>query len=146
MSRCRERAVSFAPFLLWLSGMTVAAAAMTFAGRAGAATSAEMMFMKYHQAVYAASKCDGLPLYQHGPQDPNGPAAQEMQQTIASVIREKVDGSMGPGEELSMIDAAKRDAHRLIVGTGCNSPEVAELRALFHTELAPALPLSMPAQ
>jgi hypothetical protein len=47
---------------------------------------------------------------QNGPQDPNGPAAQEMQETIASVIREKVDESMGPGEELSMIDEARRGA------------------------------------
>jgi hypothetical protein len=45
-----------------------------------------------------------------------------------------------------MIDEAKRDAHRLIVGTGCDSPEVAELRTLFQTDLAPALPLSMSSQ
>jgi hypothetical protein len=135
--------MSFGPFTLWLGGTAVVSAIAIFAGRSDAATSAEMIFLKYHQAVYAAAKCDGLPLYQHGPQDPNGPAAQEIQETIASVIREKVNESMGPGEELSMIDEAKRDAHRLIVGTGCDSPEVAELRTLFRTDLAPALPLSM---
>jgi hypothetical protein len=114
---------------------------MVFAMRVDAAAPEDAMFMRYHQAIYAASECEDLALYQHGPQDPNGPVAQDLHVTMASVIDSKVGQSIGAGEKLSMIDQAKRDAHDMIVGTGCDSPEVADLRALFHAELAPALPL-----
>jgi hypothetical protein len=112
---------------------------MTVAANADAAAPQEM-FMRYHQAIYAAAACEDLPLYQHGPQDPNGPAAQDLHLTMALAIENRVGVSMSPGEELSLIDEAKRDAQDLIADAGCSSPEVMDLRGLFHAEIEPALP------
>jgi hypothetical protein len=141
MSRCRQRAMPLNLVMLWACGSVAAAAMMAFAMRVVAAAPDDAMFMRYHQAIYAASECEDLALYQHGPQDPNGPVAQDLHVTMATVIDSRVGQSIGAGEKLSMIDQAKRDAHDMIVGMGCDSPEVTELRALFHAELAPALPL-----
>jgi hypothetical protein len=141
MSQCRQRVMPLNPVTLCACGLTAAAIAMVFATSVNAATSDEAMFMRYHQAIYAASECEDLPLYQHGPGDPNGPAAQDLHVTMATVIDSRVGQSIGAGEKLSMIDQAKRDAQDLIADTGCDSPEVVDLRTLFHAELEPALPI-----
>jgi hypothetical protein len=140
MSRCRQGTMPHNLVMLWACGLAAAVAAMVFAARSHAAGDEEM-FMRYHEAIYAASQCEDLPLYQHGPGDPNGPAAQDLHVTMASVIDSRVGESLGAGEKLSMIDQAKRDAGDLIADTGCESPEVTDLRALFHAELEPALPV-----
>jgi hypothetical protein len=141
MSRCRQWAMPLHPVMLWACVLAAAAVAIALATRVDAAASDEAMFMRYHQAIYAASKCDDLALYQYSPQDPNRPSIQDLHVTMASVIDSKVGESIGAGNKLSMIEQAKRDADDLIADTGCDSPEVADLRALFQTELAPALPL-----
>ena len=140
MSRGRQRAMSLDPIVLWSCGLVAAAALTTVAATASAAPPHEEMFMRYHEAIYAASECEDLPLYQHGPQDPNGPMAQDLHMTMASVIESRVGVLMSPGQELSLIDEAKRDAHDLIADAGCDSPEVMDLRGLFHAEIEPALP------
>ncbi len=139
MSRCRQRAMPLNPVMLWACGLTAAAAAMAFAMSVNAATADEEMFMRYHQAIYAASECEDLPLY-------NVPAAHDLHVTMASVIDSKAGASIGAGEKLSMIDQAKRDAQDLIADTGCDSPEVVDLRTLFHVELEPALPMPVAEQ
>jgi hypothetical protein len=145
MPRRRERALPFDSMLPWAPAMMAAAAALLVTERAHAVTSDEAMFMRYHEAIYAASKCEDLPpLYQEGPQDPNGPMVQDLHVAMASVIDSRIGDSIGTGEKLSLIDEAKREAHDLIVARGCGSPEVTDLRALFHAELAPAL--QMPVQ
>jgi hypothetical protein len=131
--------MSLYPIVLWSCGLVAAAVAMTVAVNVSAAPPQEML-MRYHQAIYAVAECEDLPLYHHGPGEPNGTTAQDLHAAMASVIESRVGVSMSPGEELSLIEEAKRDAHDLIVDAGCSSPEVMDLRGLFHAEIEPALP------
>jgi hypothetical protein len=123
-----------------IAALFVGAALVVTVGRAVAATPAgEETYRLYHQAIYAAAECEGLALYQHGPQDPNRTAAQAAHERMAAVISNKVNEPIATGRSLSLIDQAKRTAHDLIIGHGCSSGDVRALLALFHADLEPAL-------
>ena len=106
----------------------IAAATMLCAGGAAADdTEMEAKYRAYQEAIEATERCNKRDFT---------PAEQN---ALGEEINFQVDGAVGAGKRLSIIEDARKRMHDLIFRRGCDDPEVAESLALFDCDLAPAL-------
>lgn len=106
----------------------IAAATMLWAGGAAADdTAIEAKYRAYQEAMQATQRCEKREFT---------PAEQN---ALGEEINFQVDGAVGPGKRLTIVQDAKKHINDLIFRRGCEDPEVAERVALFNSDLAPAL-------
>ena len=105
-----------------------AALAMLWAGAAAADdTAMEAKYRAYQEAIQATQRCEKR---EFTPAEHNA---------LGEEINFQVDGAIGPGKRLTIIEDAKKHINDVIFRRGCEDPEVAERLALFNSDLAPAL-------
>ena len=105
-----------------------AALAMLWAGGAAAEdTEMEAKYRAYQEAIQATQRCEKR---EFTPAEHNA---------LGEEINFQVNGGIGPGKRLTIVEDAKDRMHDLIFRRGCEDPEVAERLALFDSDLAPAL-------
>ena len=106
----------------------IAAATMLWTGGAAAdGTEMEAKYRAYQEAIQATHRCE------------NREFTPAEQNALGEEINFAVDGAIGAGKRLTIIEEAKRHVNDLIFRRGCEDPEVAERVALFESDLAPAL-------
>ena len=87
---------------------------------------AEATYSRYHRAIEAAKVCRKLTF------------DQDAHSRMAGVIHARIEHKIG-AKRLRLLTAAQREARGMVKAQGCEGAEVAELLALFDSELAPAL-------
>ena len=106
----------------------IAAATMLWTGGVAADdTEMEAKYRAYQEAIQATERCEKREFT---------PAEQN---ALGEEINFQVDGAIGAGKRLTIVEDAKKHMHDLIFRRGCDDPEVAESLALFDSDLAPAL-------
>ena len=105
-----------------------AAVTMLWVGAAAAEdTEMEAKYRAYQEAIRATERCEKREFT---------PAEQN---ALGEEINFQVDGAIGAGKRLTIVEDAKKHINDLIFRRGCEDPEVAERLALFNSDLAPAL-------
>ena len=106
----------------------IAAATVLWTGGVAADdTEMEAKYRAYQEAIQATERCEKREFT---------PAEQN---ALGEEINFQVDGAIGAGKRLTIVEDAKKRINDVIFRRGCEDPEVAERLALFNSDLAPAL-------
>lgn len=87
----------------------------------------EAKYRAYQEALDAVKRCRKIVF---SPTEHNA---------IGEEINFRIEGQIGAGRRLTIIEEAKRRMYDLTFKRGCDNAEVVELLALFDSDLAPAL-------
>jgi hypothetical protein len=87
----------------------------------------EATYSGYHRAIRAAELCEERTF--------DEPAHAKM----ATVIDGRINGAIGAGRRLTLIEQAKSEMGKVVEAKGCGDTSVQEALALFHGDLEPAL-------
>lgn len=106
----------------------IAAATMLWTGGAAADdTEMEAKYRAYQEAIQATQRCDKREFT---------PAEQN---ALGEEINFAIDGTIGAGKRLTIVEEAKKSMNDLIFRRGCEDPDVQARLMLFESELAPSL-------
>ena len=105
-----------------------AAVTMLWIGAAAADdTEMEAKYRAYQEAIQATERCEKREFT---------PAEQN---ALGEEINFQVDGAIGAGKRLTIVEEAKKSMNDLIFRRGCEDPDVQARLMLFESELAPSL-------
>lgn len=109
--------------------LALAVAAVAFAAGSALAedTPMEAKYRAYQEALDAVKRCRKT---EFTPAQHNA---------IGEEINVQIEGEVGAGRRLTIIEEAKRRMYDLTFKRGCDDSEVMERLALFDSDLAPAL-------
>jgi len=87
---------------------------------------AEATYSRYHRSIEAAKLCRKMDF------------DQDAHSRMAGVIHARIEHKIG-AKRLPLMTAAQREAKDMVKKQGCEGVDVAELLALFDSDLAPVL-------
>ena len=90
-------------------------------------TPMEAKFRLYHEAINSVERCR------------NTTFTEAQHVAMGEEINILIEGRIGAGRRLTIVEEAKRRMHDVIFRGRCEDPQVVERLALFDADLAPAL-------